>query len=97
MVNDERVEVYAGAMSYDPTSGGHIQYDPLTVHRFVIIDHGMPGKPGFQERTVYTPTAVGALRITAATGTVLTLQSRQGYRFLFDVGSERMTPLGSPR
>ncbi|MHB8456054.1 MAG: hypothetical protein ACYDDO_15515 [Acidiferrobacterales bacterium] len=96
-VNGERVEVLAGAMRFDPTSGGAEQYDPLTVHGFVTIIVGTVGKPGARSNRVYTPTAVGSLHIVAVQGTVLTLQSRQGSMFSLDVVTEQMTPLASSK
>ncbi len=94
-VNGERVEVLAGAMRFDPTSGGSVQYDPQTVHGFVTIIVGTVGKPGARSNRVYTPTAVGSLHIIAVQGTVLTLQSRQGEKFSLDLATEKMTPLAS--
>jgi hypothetical protein len=84
--------VYAGSMRHD---SGTITYDPLTVHGFVIVEKGELGKPNFTSKQLYTPTAVGSLQIVAAKGTVLTLQSRQGNKFLLNVVTEQLTPLGN--
>ncbi|MHB8455882.1 MAG: hypothetical protein ACYDDO_14580 [Acidiferrobacterales bacterium] len=96
-VNGKDVRVYAGAMRYDPTTGGAVEYDPVTVHGFVTIIVGTVGKPGARSNQIYTPTAVGSLHIVAAQGTVLTLQSRQGNMFSLDVATEQMMPLASPK
>lgn len=92
-VNGEEVMVYAGSYRFDPR-GDTIKFDPLTVHGFVIIDKGDPGDPRFKRKQLHTPTAVGSLYIVAAKGTVLTLQSRQGDKFLLNVVTEQLTPLG---
>jgi hypothetical protein len=42
---------------------------------------------------VYTPTAVGSLRIVAANGIVLTLRSRQGSEFSFNVETEQLSSI----
>lgn len=94
-LNGSEVTVYAGAMSFDPASGGLVRYDPLTVHGFVILDKGQLGKPDFKRKKIYTPTAVGSLRIISAEGTVLVLQSRQGNKFSLNVETEQLTPLGN--
>jgi hypothetical protein len=91
-LNGREVTVYAGAMSYDPAT--QVNYDPLTVHGFVIIQTGELGEPNAREKQLYTPTAVGSLHIIAAKGNVLTLQSRQGNKFLLNVETEQLTPLG---
>lgn len=93
-VNGKRVMVYAGSMRRDPENDA-VYYDPLTVHGFVIIVKGRMGQSGTTENQIYTPTAVGSLHIVSAKGTVLTLQSRQGNKFLLNVETERLTPLGA--
>lgn len=95
IINGKRIQVYAGALRYNPET--QVPYDPLTVHGFVIILKGIRGKPGAQSKQVYTPTAVGALRIIAAHGTLLTLKSLQGYQFSINIRTERLTPLASPK
>lgn len=92
-VNGKRVMVYAGSMRRDLENDG-VYYDPLTVHGFVIIIKGRLGEPGTTWNEVYTPTAVGSLHITSAKGNILTLESRQGRRFLLNVESEKLTPIG---
>lgn len=92
-VNGKRVMVYAGSMRRDLENDG-VYYDPLTVHGFVIIIKGRMGQPGTTENQIYTPTAVGSLHIVSVKGTVLTLQSRQGNKFLFNVETEQLTSLG---
>lgn len=89
---DKDVMVFAGSMRRDPENDA-IQYDPLTAHGFVIIVKGQMGQPGTIENQIYTPTAVGSLHIVSAKGTVLTLQSRQGNKFLLNVETEQLTPL----
>jgi len=91
IVNGKDVRVYAGAMRFDRSS--QVEYDPLTVHGFVVIEIGRPGEPGFRGEQLYTPTAVGSLRIIAAKGNILTLQSRQGNKFSLNVQTEELTPL----
>lgn len=93
-VNNEYVIVRAGATSYDPRDDS-VKFDPLTVHGFVIITKGDGGKPNFRSRLIYTPTAVGSLRITAANGIVLTVRSRQGKEFHLNVETEQLTPVVS--
>lgn len=93
-VNGKRVMVYAGSMRRDPENEA-VYYDPLTVHGFVIIIKGQRGKPDATWNQVYTPTAVGSLHIVSAKGTVLTLQSRQGNKFLLNVVAEQLTPLNN--
>jgi len=93
IVNGEDVYVYAGAMSFDPSS--QVQYAPLTAPGVAIIEVGRPGQPDFRGKRLYTPTAVGSLRIIAAEGNILTLQSRQGNKFSLNVQTEELTPLGS--
>ncbi len=93
-LNGSEVTVYAGAMRFDPRDDT-IKFDPLTVHGFVILDKGQLGKPDFKRKQLYTPMAVGSLHIVAAKGTLLTLQSRQGNRFLLNVETEQLTPLGN--
>ncbi len=92
IVNGDDVRVYAGAMSFDPTNDS-VHYDPLTVHGFVIVQKGELGGPNMRGNKIYTPTAVGSLRIIAAKGNVLTLQSRQGNKFSLNVETEQLTPL----
>ncbi len=92
-VNGEEVMVYAGSMRRDPENDA-VYYDPLTVHGFVIIVKGQMGQSGTTENQIYTPTAVGSLHIVSAKGTVLTLQSRQGNKFLLNVETELLRPLG---
>jgi len=94
VVNGKYVNVYAGATRFDPRDDT-IKFDPLTVHGFVIVDKGQLGRPDFKRKQLYTPTAVGSLRIVAAEGTTLTLQSRQGNRFSLNVETEQLTPLGN--
>lgn len=94
ILNGEEIVVYAASRRTDPD--GAVRYDPLTVHGLVVIDKGgSPGQPKFRTRQIYTPTAVGSLRIIAANGNVLTLQSRQGNQFLLNVETEQLTPLGA--
>ncbi len=78
----EHILVLAGAGRRNPVSGATVPYDPLTAHGFVKIE-------GVDEKTLYTPTAVGSLRITAAKGNVLTVQSRQGGTFLLNLETLR--------
>lgn len=92
IVNGKEVSVYAGSMRRDFENDA-IQYDPVTAHGFVIIDKGDPGGPNFKRKQLYTPTAVGSLHIVSAKGTVLTLQSRQGNKFLLNVETEQLTPI----
>lgn len=90
IVNGQDWSVYAGSMRYDPDDEA-IKYDPTTAHGFVIIVKGRLGKPNTRENQLYTPTAVGSLRITAAQGVVLTLESRQGNKFSLNVKTEKLT------
>ncbi|MHB8697669.1 MAG: hypothetical protein ACYC9J_06450 [Sulfuricaulis sp.] len=90
-VNGKHINVYAGALRYDPDT--EVDYDPNTVQGFVIVEQGKMGTPSYKTKQINTPTAVGSLHITAATGTVLTLESRQGDWFSFDVTTEQLTPL----
>ena len=92
-VNGEEVMVYAGSMRRDPESD--TTNDPVIAHGFVIIDKGNPGGPNFKRNQLYTPTAVGSLHVVSAKGTVLTLQSRQGNKFLLNVETEQLAPLGN--
>lgn len=92
IVNGANVIVYAGYKRFDPTNGG-VELDPLTAHGFVVIDRN-PGKPDYKSNQINTPTAVGSLRIIAATGNVLTLQSRQGNKFSLNVETEQLIPIG---
>lgn len=94
IVSGKEVSVYAGSMRRDPENDA-IQYDPLTVHGFVIIVKGQMGQPGTTVNRIYTSTAVGSLHVVSAKGTVLTLQSRQGNKFLLDIVTEQLTPLGN--
>jgi len=87
------VMVLAGSMRFDPENDA-IQYDPSTAHGFVIIVKGQLGQLGTTVNQIDTPTAVGSLHITSAKGSVLTLESRQGHRFLLNVLSEKLTPTG---
>ena len=91
IVNGKDVYVWAGAMRFDPSS--QVSYDPLTGPGLVVIEIGRPGQPNFKAKRLYTPTAVGSLRIIAAEGNVLTLQSRQGNKFSLNVEMEQLTPL----
>jgi len=93
IVNGKDVYVWAGAMRFDPSS--QVSYDPLTGPGLVVIEIGRPGRPNFRGKHLYTPTAVGSLRIIAAKGNILTLQSRQGNKFSLNVRTEELTPLGS--
>lgn len=93
-VSGKKVMVYAGAKRFDPRDDT-IKFDPLTVHGFVIIIKGQRGKPDATWNQVYTPTAVGSLHIVSAKGSLLTLQSRQGDKFLLNVVTEQLTPLGN--
>ena len=91
-VNGKRVMVYAGSMRRHLENEA-VYYDPLTVHGFVIIIKGRMGEPSTTWNQVYTPTAVGSLHVVVAKGTLLTLQSRQGNKFLLNVETEQLTPL----
>jgi len=93
IVNDEDVYVYAGVMRFDPTGRIEVVDDPLTGPGLVIITKEAKGH--MRGKRLYTPTAVGSLRIIAAKGNVLTLQSRQGNKFSLNVQAEELTPLGS--
>jgi hypothetical protein len=93
IVDGKDVWVYAGARIFDPSS--QVMYDPLTVHGLIVIEIGSRGQPNFRGKRLYTPTGVGSLRIIAAEGNILTLQSRQGHKFSLDVQTEELTPLGS--
>jgi hypothetical protein len=93
IVNGHDIWVYAGSMRFDPTSGGAVRYDPLTAHGFAIIEIGKRGTPSFKGERIYTPTAVGSLRVIAAQSPLLTLQSRQGYRFLLNVETAQLTAM----
>ncbi len=55
---------------------------------------GRPGQPNSRGQRLYTPIAVGSLRIIAAQGNILTLQSRQGKNFSLNVQTEELTPVG---
>jgi hypothetical protein len=96
-VNGVDVAVYAGYQSHDPTGNvaTYPKFDPQVTHGFVVVTRGDRGKPDFKSNQIYTPTAVGSLRIIAATGNVLTLQSRQGNKFSFNVETEQLTPIGT--
>jgi hypothetical protein len=91
IVNGKEVSIYAGSMRSDPET--QVNQDPLTTHGFVIVVKGQPGKSDTTSNRVYTPTAVGSLHITSAKGNILTLESRQGNRFLLNVESEKLTPI----
>jgi hypothetical protein len=91
IVDGKDVWVYAGAMRFDPSS--QVTYDPLTAPGVAIIEIGHPGEPNFRGKRLNTPTAVGSLRIIAAEGNILTLQSRQGHKFSLNVQTEELTPL----
>jgi hypothetical protein len=78
-------------MSFD-LANDSVHYDPLTGPGLAVIEIGRPGEPNSKSKRLYTPTGVGSLRIIAAEGTVLTLQSRQGYKFSLDVETEQLTP-----
>jgi hypothetical protein len=94
IVNGEDVYVYAGAMSFDPANDS-VHYDPLTGPGLAVIEIGRPGQPNSRSKRLYTPTGVGSLRIIAAEGNILTLQSRQGNKFSLSVQTEELTPVGS--
>lgn len=94
ILNGKETMVYAGSYRRDPANDA-IRYDPPTAHGFVIIVKGQPGEAGTTSHQVYTPTAVGSLHVVAAKGTTLTLQSRQGNKFLLNVETEQLTPLGN--
>src|SRR6266446_536936 len=66
IVNGKDTYVYAGVIRFDRSS--QVEYDPLTGHGFVVIEIGRPGQPNFRGEQLYTPTAVGSLRIIAAKG-----------------------------
>jgi hypothetical protein len=89
IVRGEDIDVFAGARMVNAATEEH--YDPLTVHGSVIIIRN--SSPDQRWKTLYTPTAVGSLRIIAAEGNVLTLQSRQGHKFSLNVETEQLTPL----
>ncbi len=91
IVNGKDVYVFAGVKIFDPSS--QVRYDPLTSPGLVVIEIGRPGQPNFRGKHLYTPTAVGSLRIIAAEGNILTLQSRQGNKFSLNVEMEQLTPL----
>jgi len=95
IVNSEDVYVYAGVMTFDPTGHSTVINDPLIGPGVVIIQKGRPGEPNFRGKRLDTPTAVGSLRIIAAKGNILTLQSKQGNKFSLNVQTEELTPLGS--
>lgn len=94
IVNGVEITVYAGAMRFDPANEA-VQYDPLTAHGFVIVVKGRPGEPNTKDNQLYTPKPAGSLRIIAAKGNVLTLESRQGKKFSLNVGTEQLRPLGA--
>src|SRR6266487_2050719 len=92
IVNGKDVYVFAGVKIFDPSS--QVRYDPLTSSGLVVIETGgLPGNPNYRGKHLYTPTAVGSLRIITAEGNVLTLQSRQGNKFSLNVEMEQLTPL----
>src|SRR5712691_6781718 len=91
IVNGEDVYVYAGVKIFDRSS--QVEYHPLTSPGLVVIEIGHVGQPNFRGKHFYTPTAVGSLRIIAAKGNILTLQSRQGNKFSLNVETEQLTPL----
>ncbi len=92
IVNGKDVYVFAGVKIFDPSS--QVRYDPLTSSGLVVIETGgLPGNPNYRGKHLYTPTAVGSLRIITAEGNVLTLQSRQGNKFSLNVQAEELTPL----
>ena len=93
IVNGEDVYVYAGVMRFDPTGRIEVVDDPLTGPGLAVIEIGRPGAPNYRNKWLYTPTAVGSLRIIAAKGNVLTLQSKQGNKFSLNVETEQLTPL----
>ncbi len=93
IVDGKEVTVYSGAMHHDPEDDT-VKYDPLTAHGFMIVQRGRLGEPGTTEKQIYTPTAVGSLRIVAARGKVLMLESRQGKKFSLNVKTEQLTTLG---
>ena len=93
IVNGEDVYVYAGVLRFDPTGRIEVVDDPLTGPGLAVIEIGRPGAPNYRNKWLYTPTAVGSLRIIAAKGNVLTLQSKQGNKFSLNVETEQLTPL----
>jgi hypothetical protein len=92
IVNGEDVYVYAGVMRSDPTGRIEVIDDPLTGPGLVIIRKKAP-EGHMTGKRLYTPTAVGSLRIIAAEGNILTLQSRQGNKFSLNVQTEELTPV----
>ena len=78
----------------DPTGRIEVIDDPLTGPGLVIITKKAP-EGHMTGKRLYTPTAVGSLRIILAEGDILTLQSRQGNRFSLNVQTEELTPVGS--
>jgi hypothetical protein len=78
----EHILVLAGAGRRNPVSGATVPYDPLTAHGFVKIE-------GTSTKTLYTPTAVGSLHITAVKGNVLTVKSQQNRTFLLNLETLR--------
>lgn len=102
-VNGREFKVSAGAEGYKMTDDT-VKYNPLTAHGFVIVasevlvlsEKGQLIKSiDKKSKQIYTPTAVGSLRIIAAKGNILTLQSRQGNKFLLNVETEQLTALGA--
>jgi len=74
-VNGVYTVVYAGRLTQTPDQG------------FVAVSTGSLGQPDFVLKQFPTPTRVGSVHVTGASGTVLTLQSSKGSLFTFDVAS----------
>jgi len=69
------VVVYAGRITQTPDQG------------LVAVSLGEPGQRNFSLQQYPTPTKSGAVHITSANGSLLTLVSEKGQMFVFDVGA----------
>ncbi len=69
------VVVYAGRITQTPDQG------------LVAVSLGEPGQLNFSLQQYPTPTKSGAVHITSANGSLLTLVSEKGQMFVFDVGA----------
>jgi hypothetical protein len=77
-IDGEWVQVYAGALTDDPTQGV-----------VVVLVAGQPGAASGSQHL--TPAKAGAVRIVAAEGTRLTLEAADGTRFTFDAATRQFT------
>lgn len=91
IVNGTDTMVYAGSMRRNPVTDS--ENNPKTAHGFVIIEKGETGQPNFTRKQLYTPSAVGSLRIIAADGNIVTLESKQEKKFRLNVLTEELIPI----